>query len=83
MKDTILLPQMYDVKSWLDPVLSKLHNHSHPHVFKFVRDCKGSSRMFYKNWSKDQWLPEDSPGISLLQVDIHYVSVTLTVTDSL
>ena len=68
MRDTILLPRIYDVKAWLDPILNKLHNHSHPHIFKFVRDSEGISRMLYKNWNHDHWLPEDSLGISLLQV---------------
>lgn len=69
MKDVIQLPHMYDIKSWLDPVLQKLHNHSNPHIFKFILDGDGKSRMLYKNWSQDKkWLPEDSPGISLLQV---------------
>ena len=68
MKDALLLPRVYDVKSWLDPVLSGLHNHTHPHVFKFVRDSSGNSKMLYKNWSEDKWLPEDSSGVSVLKV---------------
>ena len=63
-----LLPKMYDVKGWLDPVLKPLYNHSHPHLFKFVRDTDGNSLMLYKHWSDDMWLPQEGSGILLLQV---------------
>ena len=68
MKDVIQLPHMYDMKAWLDPVLEQLHNHSNLHIFKLIRGSDGVSKMLYKNWNKDKWLPEKSSGISLLKV---------------
>ena len=69
VKEVIQLGRMYDVKSWIDPVLEKLHNHSNPHIFKFLLDSDGNARMLYKKWCKEQeWLPKDSPGILLVKV---------------
>lgn len=74
MRNTLLLP-MYDVKAWLDPALNRLHNHSRPHIFKFLRDSTDNAIMLYKNWNEDTWLPEDNSGISLLKVSMLLIIV--------
>ena len=41
-----LLKFVYDVKSWLNPHIEDLHDHTQPHCFKFVLkipdDCAGA-----------------------------------------
>ena len=53
----------------LDPVIEPLNNHSHPHIFKFTRDPCGHARMFYKNWDRNDWLPNNGArGLKLLEL---------------
>ena len=63
---------MFDVKSWLAPFLLKIHNHSHPHIFRFRIGTNGSVEMHYKEWSESPWQPTES-GIQLFQV--HYYKI--------
>ena len=37
--------------------MTVLHEHTHPHCFKFVRGgIDGSSQMFYRKWTGDPWM---------------------------
>ena len=58
---------MYDIKSWLSAHLLKLHNHSHPHIFRFTTGESGEVVMHYKEWSECSWEPHDN-GIKLFKV---------------
>ena len=35
--ETFQMEVMYDIDSWLRPHMTVLHEHAHPHCFKFVR----------------------------------------------
>lgn len=57
------LSTIWDVKSWLQPYIPALKDHSRHHSFRFQKD-KGKYaehiEMFYRNWSKckrKEWLP--------------------------
>ena len=67
-----ILKNVYDVKSWLEPCLNSLFNHSRPHVFRFRRGLSGSTEMHYKHWSDSPWEPAGT-GISLLKVRTNYI----------
>ena len=43
-----VLSDIFDVKSWLTPHSIPLHNHSHPHIFRFSIDLSGNMVMYYK-----------------------------------
>ena len=63
-----LVQFVYDIKAWIQPHLLDLHNHSHPHIFRFVRGLSGSPVMFYKDWcDSKEWQPS-SEGIQLFKV---------------
>lgn len=68
IKKSTILEQMYNVKDWLQGSAIPIHNHSNPHIFKFVMDEHGSSRMFYKHWNHSQWEPAGEAGLLLLKV---------------
>ena len=36
IQDVYVLKQIYDVKGWLLPATEELHNHSNPHVFRYI-----------------------------------------------
>jgi hypothetical protein len=67
VQDVIVLHNLFDVKSWLLPNTEELHNHSHPHIFRFTR-CENAVdvQMHYKMWAKDPWEP-GLQGIVLLK----------------
>lgn len=49
------LVQMFDVGAWIKVYRETLHEHVHPHCFKFVKkDSKVV--MFYRKWSKEEWM---------------------------
>lgn len=62
-----ILKNVFDVKSWLEPCLNSLFNHSRPHIFRFRRGLSGSAEMHYKHWSDSPWEPAGT-GIFLLKV---------------
>jgi len=59
---------MYDVKSWLKPHMEQLHNHSHPHIFRFRKASDGCCYMQYKQWRHSEWEPPSHHGIKILKV---------------
>ena len=67
VSSAILLEHMYDIKSWLEPHLEGLQNHSFPHIFRFTLNTSGEVVMHYKDWSKSPWEPTAS-GIKLFKV---------------
>ena len=51
------LQQVFNVDAWLKPHLTTLHEHTHPHCFKFA--CEGETMkavMYYRKWSSDDWM---------------------------
>lgn len=60
---------IFDVKSWLAKHILPLHNHSHPHVFRFSTGESGEVVMHYKEWSESSWEPHGN-GIKLFKVDV-------------
>lgn len=65
VRETVLLPEMFDVKAWMNPIMEKVHN---PHIFRFARGSDGHSEMTYKHWNHDPWEPCEGPGLKLLKV---------------
>lgn len=58
------ISRMLDMKAWMMPCIPPLHDHLKAHQFKFEKQ-DGETRMFYKEWSSDEfWLPQS--GINLL-----------------
>lgn len=66
--EVTLLRSIFDVKSWLSPVLENLHGHSTPHCFKFLLGTSGRALMFFKLWSHDPWC-DDKDAVVLLKVN--------------
>ena len=63
--EVIVLQNVIDAKGWMQDQTSPLHDHLKAHQFKFQRNCNGQCRMFYKEWSTDNfWLPQQ--GLSIL-----------------
>ena len=66
------IKEIFDLKSWLNPLMEQLHGHSLPHCFKFIlcTDDKTGSKvpvMYYKSWSSANWCT-DNDAIQLLKV---------------
>ncbi len=56
---------LFNVKDWLIPHLSgRFQNHTKPLWFQFLRSRDGTTRMHYKLWVNDSWLPEETDGES-------------------
>ena len=56
--DVVCLTQVYDVKSWLSDHIPNIHDHLKAHHFRFQKSVNGVTKMFYKEWSTDDyWLP--------------------------
>jgi hypothetical protein len=69
--------RVYDTKSWMMPCVPPLHDHLKAHQFKF-ETYDGSTRMFYKEWSTDDyWLPQVGMsmlvGCTLLKESLSYI----------
>ena len=61
----VILESVVDVKGWMHGVIPSLHDHLKAHQFKFQRNENGECKMYYKEWSFDNyWLPQG--GLSLL-----------------
>ena len=68
--DVEIMKYQFDVKDWLKNVAIPVHNIVYPHCFKFLKS-EGNVIMKYKNWCNDDvWLPDETGGISLLQVSL-------------
>ena len=65
-----LLSEMFDAKAWLQPHMEQLHNHTNPHIFRFVKGRDGHCYMQWKHWNHNQWEPMEGLGISLLKVNV-------------
>ena len=60
---------MIDAKGWMKDQTPALHDHLKAHQFKFVRNESGHCRMYYKEWSiDDYWLPQT--GLAILPTEI-------------
>ena len=66
--EVTLLRSIFDVKSWLSPVLENLQGHSTPHCFKFLLGTSGRALMFFKLWSHNSWC-DDKDAVVLLKVN--------------
>ena len=75
VKKCTILTEMYNIKGWLDEFGAGIHNHSNPHIFKFVKDENGTCRMFYKHWRHSEWEPTAKPGLVLLKVRLKYIHI--------
>lgn len=62
-----------DIKAWMQPQMNDIHNHTNQHVVCFVKGSDNYCYMQYKHWNHNQWEPQVSPGIQLLQVNIDLV----------
>ena len=52
---TFRLAQMFDINTWMKTSRETLHEHVHPHCFKFAKkDSKVV--MHYRKWSCDKWM---------------------------
>lgn len=61
------LEHVFDVKTWLSAHILPLHNHSYPHIFRFVTGQSGEVVMYYKMWSESSWEPVQN-GVKLFKV---------------
>lgn len=52
---SFVLDVVFDIKEWLTPHVEKLHDHTQPKCFKFVRNSSGKCEMFYRNYSHMPW----------------------------
>jgi len=62
-----VISKLVDVKAWMQPQMNEIHNHTNPHVFRFVKGSDSRCYMQYKHWNHNEWEPQDSPGIQLLK----------------
>lgn len=59
------MSQVYNYKQWMCQQTPSIHDHLKAHQFKFQKDAKGTVKMYYKEWSTDEfWLPQS--GMSVL-----------------
>ena len=56
--DVVALTHVHDVKAWLGDHVPSIHDHLKAHQFKLQKDNQGVVKLFYKEWSTDNyWLP--------------------------
>lgn len=64
----VILDSVIDAKGWMKDQTPALHDHLKAHQFKFIRNDKGHCRMYYKEWSTDDyWLPQT--GLAILPTE--------------
>ena len=66
-----VLTVMFDIRTWLAPARTNIHNISNPRCFVLEENSKGDVVLRYKNWSRDkEWKPNRNPDdcITILQV---------------
>lgn len=57
--EVVIMSQVYDYKQWMCEQIPSMHDHLKAHQFKFQKDARGTVKMFYKEWSTDDyWLPQ-------------------------
>ena len=61
-----VLEYVFGIREWISPHLDQIRYHTEPHIFRFAKNDRGQSVMFYKAWSDDVWEPND--GLILLKV---------------
>lgn len=63
--------EMYDIKSWLSPYISKFHGHTGPHAFHITRDSNDEAVFKWKTWSSvdEEWKP-DGAGLKIFTVSL-------------
>lgn len=63
--------ELFDIKTWLSPFISKFKGHTGPHCYHFTRDTENNVVFKYKKWSSgdDDWLP-NGQGIQIFKVVI-------------
>ena len=71
---------LYNIRDWLIPHLTgRFQNHTKPLWFRFLRSRDGTTRMHYKLWVDDVWLPEDTDGensgLLCFQVKMHSIFI--------
>lgn len=67
-----VLKYLFDIREWISPHLDQIRYHTEPHIFRFAKNHKDQSVMFYKAWSHDNWEPSND-GLILLKVPNYYV----------
>lgn len=66
--EVVVLESVTDTKQWMDEQTPPMHDHLKAHQFKFQANEYGQCRMFYKEWSTDDfWLPQS--GLAILPTD--------------
>ena len=64
----MILESVTDAKQWMVDQTPPIHDHLKAHQFKFQVNEHGQCRMFYKEWSSDEfWLPQS--GLAILPTD--------------
>ena len=60
------LSTLYNVKDWIIPhMFRRFGNHSKPHWFQFLK-VEGVTRMQYRMFAEDPWLPNGGPAEGLI-----------------
>ena len=68
------LVQMFDVGAWMKDCRETLHEHVHPHCFKFIRR-NSKVVMYYRKWSKN----EQMGPVHILKVISSIIQGSLTI----
>ena len=66
---TTLLEGLWDYKSWVEPSLNPIKNHSKYLCFRFTLNSCGKAELHYKRFSDMPWKPEKD-GSEILKVAI-------------
>lgn len=67
--EVMVLESVTDTKQWMHEQTPPMHDHLKVHQFKFQLDKQGQCRMFYKEWTTDDfWLPQSG-----LTMTIHWL----------
>ena len=61
---------MWDIKTWLKPVLGKVEGHSKYLVYRFTLGSNNRAEMHYKKFSDLPWEPK-GVGVHLLSVYVN------------
>lgn len=59
---TVLMENIYDLKSWIRPFVATFQNHGSPHVFRFTKNERGEVEMVYRllaGGERKEWLPQE------------------------
>ena len=78
VRTTSTLSYVFDIKNWISPHLDEVHGHTIPHVFRFQLNHSKRAEMHYKNWSHEEWQPEEG-GLLLLKVYTCILSISMSI----